>query len=134
MYGLLLQSLNTYQKQIRYFLLDHVHQKLTTLIEIIQSTTTICLEKKIFSKHDVIVDCLQQRCSKFLSFLAELQEEREQMTRQSYHKLTLDKAHSKYDLKMCMNDLNMYEPKLIPKVMTTNRSAKIKKNKVSVNI
>uniref|UniRef100_A0A1B0A9X6 Uncharacterized protein n=1 Tax=Glossina pallidipes TaxID=7398 RepID=A0A1B0A9X6_GLOPL len=114
-YTLLLQSLNTYQKQLRYFLLDHVPQKLTILIEMIYTTTSTCLEKNIFSTQDVVIDCLQQRCSKFIGFLEDMHEGRLNHARQNYQKLTLEKAHSKYDLKMFMNDLNMYEPKLVPK-------------------
>ncbi|KAI9590006.1 hypothetical protein GQX74_008174 [Glossina fuscipes] len=127
-YTLLLQSLNTYQKQLRYFLLDHVPQKLTILIEMIYTTTSACLEKNIFSTQDVVIDCLQQRCSKFIGFLEDMHEGRLNHARQNYRKLTLEKAHSKYDLKMFMNDLNMYEPKLVPK-QSPEKSCSKKKSK-----
>uniref|UniRef100_A0A1A9VC88 Uncharacterized protein n=1 Tax=Glossina austeni TaxID=7395 RepID=A0A1A9VC88_GLOAU len=136
-YTLLLQSLNTYQKQLRYFLLDHVPQKLTILIEMIYTTTSACLEKNIFSTHDVVIDCLQQRCSKFIGFLEDMHEGRLNHARQNYRKLTLEKAHSKYDLKMFMNDLNMYEPKLVPKQSqekpSSKRKSKPKKMPTDVN-
>lgn len=135
-YHLLLQSLNTYQKQLRYFLLDHVPQKLTTLIEMIYTTTTLCLGKRIFSTQDVVVDCLQQRCSKFLGFLEDLHEGRLEIARQNYRRLTLDNAHCKYDLKMVINDLNMYEPKLVLKTKSEKGNGlKVKKvNKCAKDI
>lgn len=124
-FNLLLQSLITYQKQLRYFLLDQVPQKLTTLIEMTHNAVTLCLSKKIFSPQDLVIDCLQQRCGKFVEFLTDMHEGRLEMVRQNYRKLTLEKAHSKYDLKMFMNDLNMYEPKLVPKT-ASDKTAKRK--------
>ncbi|XP_073833462.1 uncharacterized protein [Musca autumnalis] len=115
LFSLLLQSVNTYQKQLRYFLLDHVPQKLPILLEMIYMTTSQCLEKQIFSAQDVILDSLQQRCTKFFDFLQDLQDGRLNTARENHRKLTMDKAKPKYDLKMFMNDLNMYEPKLVPK-------------------
>lgn len=127
LYSLLLQSVNTYQKQLRYFLMDHVPQKLPILIELIYMSTLECLEKKIFSSQDIIVNCLKERCTKFLDFLQELEAGRLDTVRENRRKLTRDKATSKYDLKMFMNDLNMYEPKLVPKAKTANRKkAKVK--------
>uniref|UniRef100_A0A1A9VZM8 Uncharacterized protein n=1 Tax=Glossina brevipalpis TaxID=37001 RepID=A0A1A9VZM8_9MUSC len=125
-YTLLLQSLNTYKKQLDYFLLDHVPQKLTILIEMIYTTTSMCLKKKIFCTQDVVIDCLQQRCSKFIDFLMDMHEERLNHACQDYRKLTLEKAHSKYNLKMFMNDLNMYEPKLVSKQSPKKFCAKSK--------
>lgn len=132
-YHLLLQSLNTYQRQLRYFLLDHVPQKLTTLIEMIYTTTNLCLNKRVFSPQDVVVDCLQQRCSKFLGFLQDLHEGRLEVARQNYRRLTLDNAHYKYDLKMVINDLNMYEPKLMLK-SKIEKNTGLKKNKVNKDL
>lgn len=129
-YNLLLQSLTTYQKQLRYFHLDHVPQKLPTLIEIIHTTTVLCLEKNIFSHQDERITFLQQSCNKFLDFLQELQDGHLNTARENYRKLTLEKASPKYELKMVMNPLNMYEPKLVPKAVPNSARKKAKGSNV----
>ncbi|XP_058977856.1 uncharacterized protein LOC101888664 isoform X2 [Musca domestica] len=134
LFSLLLQSVNTYQKQLRYFLLDHVPQKLPILIEMIYMTTSQCREKQIFSPQDVILDSLQQRCMKFFDFLQDLQDGQLNTMRENHRKLTRDKAKPKYDLKMFMNDLNMYEPKLVPKSSAKRGKCKPKRPIKSVPI
>uniref|UniRef100_A0A1I8MXW8 Uncharacterized protein n=1 Tax=Musca domestica TaxID=7370 RepID=A0A1I8MXW8_MUSDO len=134
LFSLLLQSVNTYQKQLRYFLLDHVPQKLPILIEMIYMTTSQCREKQIFSPQDVILDSLQQRCMKFFDFLQDLQNGQLNTVRENHRKLTRDKAKPKYDLKMFMNDLNMYEPKLVPKSAAKRGKSKPKRPIKSVPI
>ncbi|XP_049311564.1 uncharacterized protein LOC105227515 isoform X1 [Bactrocera dorsalis] len=114
-FTLIHQSLQTYYKQLRYFLLDQVPQKLNTLIELASTTVSICLEKQIFDRNDAIIECLQERCAKFLGFLEDMHEERFLTARDNYRKASFDKTASNYSLKMFMNDLNMYEPKLVPK-------------------
>ncbi|XP_067639255.1 uncharacterized protein [Eurosta solidaginis] len=111
---LIQQSLQTYYKQLRYFLLDQVPQKLNSLIELASAAINICLEKQVFDRNDAIIECLQERCSKFLGFLEDMHEERFLTARENYRK-AFDKTSSNYSLKMFMNDLNMYEPKLVPK-------------------
>ncbi|XP_017477553.1 PREDICTED: uncharacterized protein LOC108367452 [Rhagoletis zephyria] len=114
-FSLIHQSLQTYYKQLRYFLLDQVPQKLHTLIELAATTVNICLEKQIFDRNDAIIECLQDRCTKFLGFLEDMHEERFLTARDNYRKASFHKTASNYSLKMFMNDLNMYEPKLVPK-------------------
>ncbi|XP_075157295.1 uncharacterized protein LOC142230536 isoform X2 [Haematobia irritans] len=134
LYGLILQSVNTYHKQLRYFLLDHVPQKLPILIEMIFMVNAECWEKQIFSRQDIIVDSLQERCSKFFDFLQDFEEERLKIAKENKQKLTLDKALPKYDLKMFMNNLNMYEPKLVPKAVTHRKKAKPKRPVTAIPI
>uniref|UniRef100_W8B7I1 Uncharacterized protein n=1 Tax=Ceratitis capitata TaxID=7213 RepID=W8B7I1_CERCA len=114
-FTLIHQSLQTYFKQLRYFLLDQVPQKLNTLIELTSTLVSICLEKQVFDRNDAIIECLQDRCAKFLGFLEDMHEERFLTARDNYRKASFDKTASNYSLKMFMNDLNMYEPKLVPK-------------------
>ncbi|XP_054730970.1 uncharacterized protein LOC129239485 isoform X1 [Anastrepha obliqua] len=114
-FSLIHQSLQTYYKQLRYFLLDQVPQKLNTLIELAATTVNICLEKQIFDRNDAIIECLQDRCTKFLGFLEDMHEQRFLTARDNYRKASFEKTASNYSLKMFMNDLNMYEPKLVPK-------------------
>ncbi|XP_037938395.1 uncharacterized protein LOC119671711 [Teleopsis dalmanni] len=109
-YSLLYQALQTYSKQIRYFLMDSLPQKLLQLIDYIHTVTNICLDKGIFDPNDAIIDCLKDRCTKFATFICDLHTERFTQKHKS------SKAnHANYDLKMFMNDLNMYEPILVPK-------------------
>ncbi|XP_059222222.1 uncharacterized protein LOC106091020 isoform X2 [Stomoxys calcitrans] len=127
LYGLILQSVNTYQKQLRYFFLNHVPEKLPILIEKICEANTECLEKQIFSSQDVVVDGLHQKCSQFFDFLQDFDEERLKMAKEaSQHKLTLEKASHNYDLKMCFQDLSMYEPTLVPRAAKNRKRPKLK--------
>ncbi|XP_068154648.1 uncharacterized protein [Drosophila tropicalis] len=132
-YGLIQQSIQTFQRQLRYFLLDKVPQKLSALIEMIYTMTNVCLDKGIMDRQDPVVECLQQRCTKFLSFIEDMQEERFQLARETYrrlrkrgHKMNRPRYHQyhrtqsevrsqRYDLKMCLNDLKFYEPRLVPR-------------------
>ncbi|EDW81898.2 uncharacterized protein Dwil_GK25412 [Drosophila willistoni] len=132
-YGLVQQSIQTFQRQLRYFLLDKVPQKLSALIEMIYTMTNVCLDKSIMDRQDPVVECLQQRCTKFLTFIEDMQEERFQLARETYrrlrkrgHKMNRPRYHhyhrtqsevrsQRYDLKMCLNDLKFYEPRLVPR-------------------
>ncbi|XP_017015106.2 uncharacterized protein [Drosophila takahashii] len=146
-YGLMQQSIQTFQRQLRYFLLEKVPQKLSALIEMIYTLTNCCLEKGMLDRQDPVVECLQERCTRFLSFIEDMQEERfklarEEMRRQgrkgtvSHPQKKLKKkinhpkarpkaptqprqekmrCHERYDLKMCLNDHKLYEPRLVPK-------------------
>jgi len=150
-YGLMQQSIQTYQRQLRYFLLEKVPQKLSALIEMIYTLTNCCLDKGMLDRHDPVVECLQERCTRFLSFIEDMQEERFKLARETLRRLhkhqgghhqghqvtarTTKKrkklsnppraptqprqeklrCHERYDLKMCLNDLKLYEPRLVPK-------------------
>ncbi|XP_043658996.1 uncharacterized protein LOC122623743 isoform X2 [Drosophila teissieri] len=146
-YGLMQQSIQTYQRQLRYFLLEKVPQKLSALIEMIYTMTNCCLDKGMLDRQDPVVECLQERCTRFLSFIEDMQEERFKLAReamrrclrkghplgnQSARKHSKKKSssaprpptqprqeklrsHERYDLKMCLNDLKLYEPRLVPK-------------------
>ncbi|XP_030381319.1 uncharacterized protein LOC115629122 [Scaptodrosophila lebanonensis] len=127
-YNLMHQSIMTYMRQLRFFLLDKVPQKLSALIEMLYALTNVCLTKNLFDRQDVIVDCLLQRCTKFLTFIEDMQEERFQLAREVYQRIQAEKhskqphdhqqkshSHNRYDLKMCFNDLQLYEPRLVRK-------------------
>ncbi|KAH8304123.1 hypothetical protein KR059_001024, partial [Drosophila kikkawai] len=152
-YGLMLQSIQTYQRQLRYFLLEKVAQKLSALIEMIYTMTNCCLDKNILARHDPVVESLLERCTRFLSFIEDMQEERcklarETLRRRHIHPLQLGhvqvsprvrsrrshfqqsprptlalrlskqekfRSHKRYDLKMCLNDFKVYEPRVVPK-------------------
>ncbi|KAH8289676.1 hypothetical protein KR054_009048, partial [Drosophila jambulina] len=156
-YGLMLQSLQTYQRQLRFFLLEKVAQKLSALIEMIYTMTNCCLEKNILARHDPVVESLMERCTRFLGFIEDMQEERIKLVREterrghiasmqqghhvqglprSHHRRNQFKpsglalahprqprhpkqekirSHDRYDLKMCLNDFKVYEPRVVPK-------------------
>ncbi|XP_016949093.1 uncharacterized protein LOC108023919 [Drosophila biarmipes] len=151
-YGLMQQSIQAYQRQLRYFLLEKVPQKLSALIEMIYTMTNCCLDKGMLDRHDPVVECLQERCTRFLSFIEDMQEERFKLAREALrrlhkhqgghhhqgHQVTSSttkkrkklanppraptqprqeklRCHERYDLKMCLNDLKLYEPRLVPK-------------------
>ncbi|KAH8244788.1 hypothetical protein KR032_000451, partial [Drosophila birchii] len=148
-YGLMLQSLQCYQRQLRYFLLEQVAQKLSALIEMIYTMTNCCLDKNILARHDPVVESLLERCTRFLSFIEDMQAERIKLARETQRRrhLQLDHApgsghrsrrchyaaaphsrqlrhlkqeklprsHERYDLKMCLNDSKVYEPRVVPK-------------------
>ncbi|KAH8373209.1 hypothetical protein KR009_002523 [Drosophila setifemur] len=160
-YGLMQQSLQTYQRQLRYFLLEKVPQKLSALIEMIYTLTNCCLDKGMLERRDPVVECLQERCTRFMSFIEDMQEERFKLARETLRRLQKHQAHAhghgqtragprthtrtqshnpghkrkkpvpkrvptqprqerrrsheRYDLKMCLNDLKTYEPRLVPK-------------------
>ncbi|BFG01664.1 uncharacterized protein DMAD_01362 [Drosophila madeirensis] len=125
-YGLMHQSIATYQRQLRYFLLDKVPQKLSALMEMIYTLSNTCVEKGILDRQDPVVECLRERCTKFLSFIEDMQEERFKLAREQYRRVHRQphptqsvgkerKSKQKYDLKMCLNDHKMYEPRLVAK-------------------
>ncbi|XP_039499669.1 uncharacterized protein LOC120456745 [Drosophila santomea] len=146
-YGLMQQSIQTYQRQLRYFLLEKVPQKLSALIEMIYTMTNCCLDKGMLDRQDPVVECLQERCTRFLSFIEDMQEERFKLAREAMRRLRKThplgnqsarkhgskkksshppraptqprqekmRSHERYDLKMCLNDLKLYEPRLVPK-------------------
>ncbi|KAH8240494.1 hypothetical protein KR038_007748, partial [Drosophila bunnanda] len=134
-YGLMLQSLNNYQRQLRYFLLEKVAQKLSALIEMIYAMTNCCLDKSILARHDPVVESLLERCTRFLSFIEDLQAERIKLAREAqrrkhiqllktprlasanlrHPKQELPRCYERYDLKMCLNDSKVYEPRVVPK-------------------
>ncbi|XP_064536854.1 uncharacterized protein LOC135427326 [Drosophila montana] len=135
-YGLMHHSIGRYQRQVRYFLLDKVPQKLSALIEMMYTLTNVCLEKGVLDRHDPVVECLQQRCTSFLTFIEDMQEQRFQLARETYRRLqrrvhgnvhghglghghghgqVRPGMHERYDLKMFLNDLKLYEPRLVPK-------------------
>ncbi|XP_001355596.4 uncharacterized protein [Drosophila pseudoobscura] len=139
-YGLMHQSISTYQRQLRFFLLDKVPQKLSALMEMIYTLSSTCVEKGILDRHDPVVECLLERSTKFLTFIEDMQEERFKVAREHYRRSQKQahpangNAHSsypkhpalhssfhekkpkhKYDLKMCLNDHKLYEPRLVPK-------------------
>ncbi|XP_017156093.1 uncharacterized protein LOC108164719 [Drosophila miranda] len=139
-YGLMHQSIATYQRQLRFFLLDKVPQKLSALMEMIYTLSSTCVEKGILDRHDPVVECLLERSTKFLTFIEDMQEERFKVAREHYRRSQKQahpangNAHSshpkhpalhssfhdkkpkhKYDLKMCLNDHKLYEPRLVPK-------------------
>ncbi|XP_055915400.1 uncharacterized protein LOC129948422 [Eupeodes corollae] len=133
-YGLLCQAIQCYQKQLRHFYTDCFPKKLDTLLNLIKDTTNICLEKRIFDKRDILIQDLISRCVMFLGFVFEMAERKKiyhsemalQSDRKSRYKLP--KTSSKWDLTMNLNNLNMYEPKLVPKKPTKtpqNKTAKI---------
>ncbi|XP_030567278.1 uncharacterized protein LOC115767221 [Drosophila novamexicana] len=127
-YGLMYHSIGRYQRQVRYFLLDKVPQKLSALIEMMYTLTNVCLEKGVLDRQDPVVECLQQRCTSFLTFIEDMQEQRFQLARETYRRLqrrvhgnghghgqARPGMHERYDLKMFLNDLKLYEPRLVPK-------------------
>ncbi|XP_017065256.2 uncharacterized protein LOC108103982 [Drosophila eugracilis] len=149
-YGLMQQSIQTYQRQLRYFLLEKVPQKLSALIEMIYTMTNCCLDKGMLDRNDPVVECLLERCTRFLSFIEDMQEERFKLAREAMRRLHKGpkninttntpakkkkkkssranptraptvprqeklRTHERYDLKMCLNDLKLYEPRLVPK-------------------
>nr|AAO39640.1 AT18238p [Drosophila melanogaster] len=147
-YGLMQQSIQTYQRQLRYFLLEKVPQKLSALIEMIYTMTNCCLDKGMLDRQDPVVECLQERCTRFLSFIEDMQEERFKLAREAMRRLQKGhsqgnnhqsvqkhskkrsakppraptqprqeklRSHERYDLKMCLNDRKLYEPRLVPK-------------------
>ncbi|KAH8318262.1 hypothetical protein KR074_000228, partial [Drosophila pseudoananassae] len=166
-YGLMQQSIQTYQRQLRYFLLDKVPQKLSALIEMIYTMTNCCLEKGMLDRHDPVVECLLERCTRFMSFIEDMQEERFKLARETLRRLQRHghvrghahalghprhhshsrshvkkkpktkavppkrvptqprqeklRSHERYDLKMCLNDLKLYEPRLVPKEHQTGK-------------
>lgn len=107
-FTLIHQSLQTYYKQLRYFLLDQVPQKLNTLIELASATVSICLEKQIFDRNDAIIECLQERCAKFLGFLEDMHEERFLTARDNYRKASFDKVFSHYCLQQISINILFY--------------------------
>ncbi|EDW00335.1 uncharacterized protein LOC6565389 [Drosophila grimshawi] len=142
-YALMLHSIGKYQRHIRYFLLDKVPQKLSALIEMMYTVTTVCLQKGVLDRQDPVVECLQQRCTSFLTLIEDMQEERFLMARETYRHLQrriqgpnhAAGQHHRYDLKMCLNDLKLYEPRLVPKERTTEKrrrraSLQVRKSKV----
>lgn len=120
-YSLMLHSIASYKKQLKYFLLDNVPQKLSALIEMMYTLTNVCLDKGVLDRQDPVVDCLQQRCTSFLTFIEDMQQERFQLARETYRRLQKRAGTGKsgmrerYDLKMFLNDLKLYEPRLVPK-------------------
>lgn len=123
-YQLMLNSIGSYKRRLRYFLLDKVPQKLSALIEMMYTLTNVCLDKGILDRQDPVVECLQQRCTNFLSFIEDMQQERFQLARETYRRLQKRShghgrgegvTHERYDLKMFLNDLKLYEPRLVPK-------------------
>ncbi|XP_017056344.1 uncharacterized protein LOC108098132 [Drosophila ficusphila] len=147
-YGLMQQSIQTYQRQLRYFLLEKVPQKLSALVEMIYTMTNCCLDKGMLDRHDPVVECLLERCTRFLSFIEDMQEERFKLAREALRRMHRTpthpvaghsanphhrkkkpssrmpttqprqeklRSHQRYDLKMCLNDLKLYEPRLVPK-------------------
>ncbi|EDW30577.1 GL26858 [Drosophila persimilis] len=117
-----------------------VPQKLSALMEMIYTLSSTCVEKGILDRHDPVVECLLERSTKFLTFIEDMQEERFKMAREHYRRSQKQahpangNAHSshpkhpafhssfhekkpkhKYDLKMCLNDHKLYEPRLVPK-------------------
>lgn len=126
-YQLMLNSIGSYKRRLRYFLLDKVPQKLSALIEMMYTLTNVCLDKGILDRQDPVVECLQQRCTNFLSFIEDMQQERFQLARETYRRLQKRThghgrgeggTHERYDLKMFLNDLKLYEPRLVPKDRT----------------
>ncbi|XP_030079919.1 uncharacterized protein LOC111596560 [Drosophila hydei] len=151
-YGLMHHSVGRYQRQVRYFLLDKVPQKLSALIEMMYTLTNVCLEKGVLDRQDPVVECLQQRCTSFLTFIEDMQEQRFQLARESYrglqrrgygygygyghglghahlhgrgHGSARQDMHERYNLKMCLNDLKLYEPRLVPKERCDKRRPRI---------
>ncbi|ALC48950.1 CG13008 [Drosophila busckii] len=128
-YMLIRHSIGRYQRQLRYFLLDKVPQKLSALIEMMYALTNVCLEKGVLDRQDPVVECLQQRCTSFLTFIEDMQQERFQLAQQNYRRLQKrthgtvpgPSKHERYDLKMCLNDLKIYEPRLVPKERVDKR-------------
>lgn len=168
-YGLMQQSIQTYQRQLRYFLLEKVPQKLSALIEMIYTMTNCCLDKGMLDRHDPVVECLLERCTRFMSFIEDMQEERFKLARETMRRLQRHghvrghahalghprhhshshsrshtkkkskskavppkrvptqprqeklRSHERYDLKMCLNDLKLYEPRLVPKEHQTGK-------------
>ncbi|XP_034490156.1 uncharacterized protein LOC117793842 [Drosophila innubila] len=124
-YSLMFHSIGNYKRQLRFFLLDKVPQKLSALIEMMYTLTNICLEKGVLDRQDPVVESLQQRCTSFLTFIEDMQQERFQLARENYRRLQkrIHHAHGtgrsgtreRYDLKMFLNDLKLYEPRLVPK-------------------
>ncbi|KAH8364954.1 hypothetical protein KR200_006082, partial [Drosophila serrata] len=143
-YGLMLQSLINYQRQLRFFLLEKVAQKLSALIEMIYTMTNCCLDKSILARHDPVVESLLERCTRFLSFIEDMQAERIKLARETerrskiqslqhvsgssrlksprlglahsrHPKQEKQRSHERYDLKMCLNDSKVYEPRVVPK-------------------
>uniref|UniRef100_A0A6P4E1X0 Uncharacterized protein LOC108039464 n=1 Tax=Drosophila rhopaloa TaxID=1041015 RepID=A0A6P4E1X0_DRORH len=179
-YGLMQQSIQTYQRQLRYFLLEKVPQKLSALIEMIYTMTNCCLDKGMLDRHDPVVECLQERCTRFLSFIEDMQEERFKLAREAMRRLHKHqghqghqghqstggshshrrkkksvkavksvkspkaptqprqeklRSHERYDLKMCLNDLKLYEPRLVPKErqQAEKRNHRVRRPRTSVN-
>ncbi|XP_034659396.1 uncharacterized protein LOC117895677 [Drosophila subobscura] len=125
-YGLMHQSIATYQRQLRYFLLDKVPQKLSALMEMIYTLSSTCVEKGILDRQDPVAECLRERCTRFLTFIEDMQEERFKLAREQYRRVHRQpqppqsvgkerKSKQNYDLKMCLNDHKMYEPRLVAK-------------------
>lgn len=131
-YQLMYHSIGSYKRRLRYFLLDKVPQKLSALMEMMYTLTNLCLDKGILDRQDPVVECLQQRCTNFLSFIEDMQEERFQLARETYRRIQKrghghgeGGTHERYDLKMFLNDLKLYEPRLVPK----NRNEKQRSEK-----
>ncbi|KAM8721720.1 hypothetical protein ACLKA7_007570 [Drosophila subpalustris] len=147
-YSLMHHSIGNYKKQLRYFLLDKVPQKLSALIEMMYTLTNVCLDKGVLDRQDPVVECLQQRCTSFLTFIEDMQQERFQLARETYRRLQkrAHQAHGtgrsgtreRYDLKMFLNDLKLYEPRLVPKERPEKRRQRgwirrPKQEKTSIN-
>ncbi|EDV46409.1 uncharacterized protein LOC6550016 [Drosophila erecta] len=166
-YGLMQQSIQTYQRQLRYFLLEKVPQKLSALIEMIYTMTNCCLDKGMLDRQDPVVECLQERCTRFLSFIEDMQEERFKLAREAMRRhqkgvpqgnLSVPKhskkkssnppraptqprqeklrSHERYDLKMCLNDLKLYEPRLVPKErqQAEKRPQRMRRARITQNV
>ncbi|KAH8303911.1 hypothetical protein KR044_010938, partial [Drosophila immigrans] len=125
-YTLMLHSVQSYKRQLRFFLLDKVPQKLSALIEMMYTLTNVCVDKGVLDRHDPVVECLQQRCTSFITFIEDMQQERFQLARETYRRLQKSPARGggmrdRYDLKMFLNDLKLYEPRLVPKQRAERR-------------
>ncbi|XP_034118283.1 uncharacterized protein LOC117577557 [Drosophila albomicans] len=127
-YALMHNSIRSYRRKLRYFLLDKVPQKLSALIEMMYTLTNVCLDKGVLDRQDPVVECLQQRCTSFITFIEDMQQERFQLARETYRRMQKHQRagvrsaggrgsgmHERYDLKMFLNDLKLYEPRLVPK-------------------
>lgn len=124
-FQLMYHAIGSYKRHLRFFLLNKVPQKLSALIEMIYTLTNVCLEKSILDRQDPVVECLQQRCTNFLRFIEDMQEERFQLAHEAFRHMQKRShgghghgeggTHERYDLKMFLNDLKLYEPVIVPK-------------------
>lgn len=124
-YQLMYHAIGNYRRHLRFFLLNKVPQKVSALIEMMYTLTNVCLEKSILDRQDPVVECLQQRCTNFISFIEDMQEERFQLAHEAFRHMQRRShgthghgeggTHERYDLKMFLNDLKLYEPIIVPK-------------------
>lgn len=124
-YQLMYHAIGSYKRHLRFFLLNKVPQKLSALIEMMYTLTNVCLDKSILARQDPVVECLQQRCTNFLSFIEDMQEERFQLAHEAFRHMQKRShgghghgeggTHERYDLKMFLNDLKLYEPVIVRK-------------------